>query len=93
MTCPEFGRCEEMLRPNNTRPCNAHPCTSWVVGSWGQVSKHIPEKQAFPSAALLTELIMLIISGRQFSEDLTAVSDKPCHLVCTTDLEQWPITS
>uniref|UniRef100_A0A7M4DZM0 ADAM metallopeptidase with thrombospondin type 1 motif 7 n=1 Tax=Crocodylus porosus TaxID=8502 RepID=A0A7M4DZM0_CROPO len=36
VTCPEFGRCEEMLRPNNTRPCNAHPCTSWVVGSWGQ---------------------------------------------------------
>uniref|UniRef100_A0A452J319 Uncharacterized protein n=1 Tax=Gopherus agassizii TaxID=38772 RepID=A0A452J319_9SAUR len=39
VTCPEFGRCDEMLRPNNTRPCNTHPCTKWVVGSWGQVSK------------------------------------------------------
>uniref|UniRef100_A0A452J3A9 Uncharacterized protein n=1 Tax=Gopherus agassizii TaxID=38772 RepID=A0A452J3A9_9SAUR len=36
VTCPEFGRCDEMLRPNNTRPCNTHPCTKWVVGSWGQ---------------------------------------------------------
>ncbi|XP_067411559.1 A disintegrin and metalloproteinase with thrombospondin motifs 7 isoform X2 [Emydura macquarii macquarii] len=36
VTCPEFGRCEEMLKPNNTRPCNAHPCTKWVVGSWGE---------------------------------------------------------
>uniref|UniRef100_A0A8C3IN56 ADAM metallopeptidase with thrombospondin type 1 motif 7 n=1 Tax=Chrysemys picta bellii TaxID=8478 RepID=A0A8C3IN56_CHRPI len=39
VTCPEFGRCDEMLRPNNTRPCNTHPCTKWVVGSWGEVSK------------------------------------------------------
>ncbi|NXD16895.1 ATS7 metalloproteinase, partial [Nothocercus nigrocapillus] len=38
VTCPELGRCEETLRPNNTRPCNTHPCTRWVVGSWGQVS-------------------------------------------------------
>uniref|UniRef100_A0A8C3IN66 ADAM metallopeptidase with thrombospondin type 1 motif 7 n=1 Tax=Chrysemys picta bellii TaxID=8478 RepID=A0A8C3IN66_CHRPI len=36
VTCPEFGRCDEMLRPNNTRPCNTHPCTKWVVGSWGE---------------------------------------------------------
>ncbi|XP_028561283.2 A disintegrin and metalloproteinase with thrombospondin motifs 7 [Podarcis muralis] len=36
VTCPEFGRCDEALRPNNTRPCNVHPCTKWTVGSWGQ---------------------------------------------------------
>ncbi|XP_075752918.1 A disintegrin and metalloproteinase with thrombospondin motifs 7 isoform X2 [Pelodiscus sinensis] len=36
VTCPEIGRCDEMLRPNNTRPCNTHPCTKWVVGSWGE---------------------------------------------------------
>ncbi|XP_069480305.1 A disintegrin and metalloproteinase with thrombospondin motifs 7 [Ambystoma mexicanum] len=36
VTCPEFGRCEENIRPNNTRPCHTHPCTKWVVGSWGQ---------------------------------------------------------
>ncbi|KAM8804359.1 A disintegrin and metalloproteinase with thrombospondin motifs 7 [Eudromia elegans] len=36
VTCPEPGRCEEAVRPNNTRPCNTHPCTAWVVGSWGQ---------------------------------------------------------
>ncbi|NXV17194.1 ATS7 metalloproteinase, partial [Cepphus grylle] len=36
VTCPELGRCEEMLRPNTTRPCNTHPCTTWVVGSWGE---------------------------------------------------------
>ncbi|XP_067827399.1 A disintegrin and metalloproteinase with thrombospondin motifs 7-like isoform X2 [Heptranchias perlo] len=34
--CPEFGRCDEMLRPNSTRMCNAHPCTKWMKGSWGQ---------------------------------------------------------
>ncbi|NXC51010.1 ATS7 metalloproteinase, partial [Penelope pileata] len=38
VTCPELGRCDETLRPNNTRPCNTHPCTRWVVGSWGQCS-------------------------------------------------------
>lgn len=38
VTCPEFGRCEETMRPNTTRPCNTHPCTKWVVGPWGQVS-------------------------------------------------------
>ncbi|NWY04962.1 ATS7 metalloproteinase, partial [Nothoprocta ornata] len=38
VTCPEPGRCEDTLRPNNTRPCNTHPCTRWVVGSWGQCS-------------------------------------------------------
>uniref|UniRef100_A0A8B9BPY1 ADAM metallopeptidase with thrombospondin type 1 motif 7 n=1 Tax=Anser brachyrhynchus TaxID=132585 RepID=A0A8B9BPY1_9AVES len=38
VTCPELSRCDEALRPNNTRPCNTHPCTSWVVGSWGQCS-------------------------------------------------------
>ncbi|EMP36044.1 A disintegrin and metalloproteinase with thrombospondin motifs 7 [Chelonia mydas] len=43
VTCPEFGRCDEMLRPNNTRPCNTHPCTKWVVGSWGEVSKCLRE--------------------------------------------------
>ncbi|XP_069079052.1 A disintegrin and metalloproteinase with thrombospondin motifs 7 [Pleurodeles waltl] len=36
VTCPEFGRCDDSARPNNTRPCNTHPCTKWVVGSWGQ---------------------------------------------------------
>uniref|UniRef100_A0A8C8R543 ADAM metallopeptidase with thrombospondin type 1 motif 7 n=1 Tax=Pelusios castaneus TaxID=367368 RepID=A0A8C8R543_9SAUR len=36
VTCPEFGRCEETVRPTNTRPCNTHPCTKWVVGSWGE---------------------------------------------------------
>ncbi|KAH0620133.1 hypothetical protein JD844_014766 [Phrynosoma platyrhinos] len=36
VTCPEFGRCDEALRPNNTRPCNTHPCTKWTVGPWGQ---------------------------------------------------------
>ncbi|XP_042328625.1 A disintegrin and metalloproteinase with thrombospondin motifs 7 isoform X2 [Sceloporus undulatus] len=36
VTCPEFGRCDEALRPNNTRPCNIHPCTKWTVGPWGQ---------------------------------------------------------
>lgn len=39
MTCPELNRCDEAVRPNNTRPCNTHPCTGWVVGSWGQVSR------------------------------------------------------
>ncbi|XP_072484687.1 A disintegrin and metalloproteinase with thrombospondin motifs 7 [Notamacropus eugenii] len=38
VTCPEFGRCEETMRPNTTRPCNIHPCTKWVVGPWGQCS-------------------------------------------------------
>ncbi|XP_031812624.1 A disintegrin and metalloproteinase with thrombospondin motifs 7 [Sarcophilus harrisii] len=38
VTCPEFGHCEETLRPNTTRPCNTHPCTKWVVGPWGQCS-------------------------------------------------------
>ncbi|NXK50305.1 ATS7 metalloproteinase, partial [Chauna torquata] len=38
VTCPELSRCDETLRPNNTRPCNTHPCTRWVVGSWGQCS-------------------------------------------------------
>uniref|UniRef100_A0A4X2L2Q6 ADAM metallopeptidase with thrombospondin type 1 motif 7 n=1 Tax=Vombatus ursinus TaxID=29139 RepID=A0A4X2L2Q6_VOMUR len=38
VTCPEFGRCEETVRPNTTRPCNTHPCTKWVVGPWGQCS-------------------------------------------------------
>nr|XP_020831650.1 LOW QUALITY PROTEIN: A disintegrin and metalloproteinase with thrombospondin motifs 7 [Phascolarctos cinereus] len=38
VTCPEFGRCEETIRPNTTRPCNTHPCTKWVVGPWGQCS-------------------------------------------------------
>ncbi|XP_043841836.1 A disintegrin and metalloproteinase with thrombospondin motifs 7 [Dromiciops gliroides] len=38
VTCPEFGRCEETMRPNTTRPCNTHPCTKWVVGPWGQCS-------------------------------------------------------
>ncbi|KAL8197373.1 UNVERIFIED_CONTAM: hypothetical protein K2H54_021806 [Gekko kuhli] len=36
VTCPEAGRCDEALRPNNTRLCNSHPCTKWTVGSWGQ---------------------------------------------------------
>nr|XP_056721739.1 A disintegrin and metalloproteinase with thrombospondin motifs 7 [Euleptes europaea] len=36
VTCPEPGRCDEALRPNNTRLCNAHSCTKWTVGSWGQ---------------------------------------------------------
>ncbi|XP_015273981.1 PREDICTED: A disintegrin and metalloproteinase with thrombospondin motifs 7 [Gekko japonicus] len=36
VTCPEPGRCDEALRPNNTRLCNTHPCTKWTVGSWGQ---------------------------------------------------------
>ncbi|XP_044516221.1 A disintegrin and metalloproteinase with thrombospondin motifs 7 [Gracilinanus agilis] len=36
VTCPEFGHCDETLRPNTTRPCNTHPCTKWVVGPWGQ---------------------------------------------------------
>uniref|UniRef100_A0A8D0L0W6 ADAM metallopeptidase with thrombospondin type 1 motif 7 n=1 Tax=Sphenodon punctatus TaxID=8508 RepID=A0A8D0L0W6_SPHPU len=36
VTCPEFGRCDETVRPNSTRLCNPHPCTKWVVGSWGQ---------------------------------------------------------
>ncbi|XP_038622928.1 A disintegrin and metalloproteinase with thrombospondin motifs 7 [Tachyglossus aculeatus] len=35
VTCPQFGKCDELLRPNTTRPCNTHPCTKWVVGSWG----------------------------------------------------------
>uniref|UniRef100_A0A8C3CHR3 ADAM metallopeptidase with thrombospondin type 1 motif 7 n=1 Tax=Cairina moschata TaxID=8855 RepID=A0A8C3CHR3_CAIMO len=38
VTCPELSRCDEAVRPNNTRPCNTHPCTGWVVGSWGQCS-------------------------------------------------------
>uniref|UniRef100_A0A6I8NS37 ADAM metallopeptidase with thrombospondin type 1 motif 7 n=1 Tax=Ornithorhynchus anatinus TaxID=9258 RepID=A0A6I8NS37_ORNAN len=39
VTCPQFGKCDELLRPNTTRPCNTHPCTKWVVGSWGPVSR------------------------------------------------------
>uniref|UniRef100_H3B1V3 ADAM metallopeptidase with thrombospondin type 1 motif 7 n=1 Tax=Latimeria chalumnae TaxID=7897 RepID=H3B1V3_LATCH len=38
VTCPEFGRCDDELRPNSTKACNSHPCTKWVVGSWGQCS-------------------------------------------------------
>ncbi|KAJ7311129.1 hypothetical protein JRQ81_006732 [Phrynocephalus forsythii] len=38
VTCPDFGRCDEALQPNNTRPCNVHPCTKWTVSSWGQCS-------------------------------------------------------
>ncbi|XP_075714489.1 A disintegrin and metalloproteinase with thrombospondin motifs 7 isoform X2 [Rhinoderma darwinii] len=37
VTCPQVGRCDESLRPNNTRSCNDHPCTTWAVGPWGQV--------------------------------------------------------
>ncbi|XP_062998833.1 A disintegrin and metalloproteinase with thrombospondin motifs 7 [Elgaria multicarinata webbii] len=36
VTCPEFGRCDEAVQPNNMRSCNIHPCTKWTVGSWGQ---------------------------------------------------------
>lgn len=36
VTCPEVGRCDDLLRPSSTRPCNAHPCTKWTVGFWGQ---------------------------------------------------------
>nr|XP_060611394.1 A disintegrin and metalloproteinase with thrombospondin motifs 7 [Anolis sagrei ordinatus] len=38
VTCPEFGRCDEALRPNATRPCHNQPCTKWTVGPWGQCS-------------------------------------------------------
>ncbi|XP_041031299.1 A disintegrin and metalloproteinase with thrombospondin motifs 7 [Carcharodon carcharias] len=34
--CPEYGRCDEMLRMNSTRMCNDHPCTKWMKGSWGR---------------------------------------------------------
>ncbi|XP_030045681.1 A disintegrin and metalloproteinase with thrombospondin motifs 7 isoform X2 [Microcaecilia unicolor] len=36
VTCPEFGRCDETLKPSSMRPCNLHPCTTWVLGSWGE---------------------------------------------------------
>ncbi|XP_075431506.1 A disintegrin and metalloproteinase with thrombospondin motifs 7 isoform X2 [Ascaphus truei] len=36
VTCPETGRCDESLKPNNTRSCNPLPCTKWAVGPWGQ---------------------------------------------------------
>ncbi|XP_069842594.1 A disintegrin and metalloproteinase with thrombospondin motifs 7 isoform X2 [Dendropsophus ebraccatus] len=36
VTCPQAGRCDERLKPNNTRSCNDHPCTTWAVGPWGQ---------------------------------------------------------
>ncbi|KAM4039370.1 A disintegrin and metalloproteinase with thrombospondin motifs 7 isoform 1-T1 [Anomaloglossus baeobatrachus] len=36
VTCPQVGRCDENLKPNNTRSCNDHPCTTWAVGPWGQ---------------------------------------------------------
>ncbi|KAG9488974.1 hypothetical protein GDO78_005142 [Eleutherodactylus coqui] len=36
VTCPQVGRCDEGLKPNNTRSCNEHPCTTWAVGPWGQ---------------------------------------------------------
>ncbi|XP_072004868.1 A disintegrin and metalloproteinase with thrombospondin motifs 7 isoform X1 [Engystomops pustulosus] len=36
VTCPQAGRCDESLKPNNTRSCNDHPCTTWAVGPWGQ---------------------------------------------------------
>ncbi|KAM9311948.1 A disintegrin and metalloproteinase with thrombospondin motifs 7 [Gastrophryne carolinensis] len=36
VTCPQISRCDENLKPNNSRPCNEHPCTTWAVGPWGQ---------------------------------------------------------
>ncbi|XP_029430634.1 LOW QUALITY PROTEIN: A disintegrin and metalloproteinase with thrombospondin motifs 7 [Rhinatrema bivittatum] len=36
VTCPELGRCDDILKPSTLRSCNLHPCTTWVVGSWGE---------------------------------------------------------
>ncbi|XP_063781564.1 A disintegrin and metalloproteinase with thrombospondin motifs 7 isoform X2 [Pseudophryne corroboree] len=52
VTCPQTGRCDEGLKPNNSRSCNDHPCTTWAVGPWGQVSHALVTASPSASAGL-----------------------------------------
>ncbi|XP_075063622.1 A disintegrin and metalloproteinase with thrombospondin motifs 7 isoform X2 [Mixophyes fleayi] len=52
VTCPQTGRCDESLKPNNSRSCNDHPCTTWAVGPWGQVSLALVTASPSASAEL-----------------------------------------